>query len=236
MKNVELPFIRKMFDGIAPKYDLLNRLLSLRRDVYWRRVMVSEIKIPDRGLVLDVACGTGDVPIEIIRQKGLNIQAFGADFSPGMLKSAKTKLKTTKGRSRIHLLAADAFCLPFKEGTFDAITIAFGIRNIIDKKTVLKIFHNLLKAGGMLLVLELSVPKKGLLFSLYLFYFEKILPLIGWFLSKNLKAYQYLPFSVVRFPDADAFAAIMRSSGFKNVRWRKLTGGISNLYLGYKVL
>ncbi|HPA15196.1 MAG TPA: bifunctional demethylmenaquinone methyltransferase/2-methoxy-6-polyprenyl-1,4-benzoquinol methylase UbiE [Desulfobacterales bacterium] len=236
MKNVELPFVKEMFDAIAPKYDLLNRLLSLRLDVCWRRVLVSEMKIPKYGQVMDVACGTGDVPLEMIRQKGWNISVFGVDFSPGMLTLAKSKIKNMIGGHRIHLLRADAFNLPFKEETFDAITIAFGIRNIIDKDTVLRTFHNLLKTGGILLVLELSVPNKGLLLSIYLFYFEKILPLIGWFLSKNLKAYQYLPSSVSKFPEADEFAAMMRSAGFTSVRWRKLTAGIATLYIGSKML
>ncbi|MBW2739485.1 MAG: bifunctional demethylmenaquinone methyltransferase/2-methoxy-6-polyprenyl-1,4-benzoquinol methylase UbiE [Deltaproteobacteria bacterium] len=235
MKDMELPFIREMFDSIAPRYDLLNRLLSLNQDIYWRRTMVSAIEAPGNGVLLDVACGTGDVAIEILRQNGgTGASIFGVDFSHNMLKSAKNKIKSIPDSSNIYFLAGNAFNLPFREETFDAITIAFGIRNICDKLSVLKLFYDSLKSGGMLLVLELATPSKGFLLSLYLFYFKIILPLIGWFLSKNLKAYQYLPASVAKFPDPKSFAAIMRSAGFINVRWKSLTMGIANLHVGYK--
>lgn len=234
MKDMELPFIREMFESIAPSYDLLNRLLSLSQDIYWRRAMVSAIEAPDNGVLLDVACGTGDVAIEILRQKGTGVLIFGVDFSHNMLIRAKDKIKSIINRSKIHFLAGNAFNLPFREETFDAITIAFGIRNIGDKLSVLKVFYDSLKSGGMLLVLELATPQKGFLLSFYLFYFNKILPLIGWFLSKNLKAYQYLPSSVANFPDPKRFAAMMRSAGFINVRWKSLTMGIANLHVGCK--
>ncbi|MBU2521492.1 MAG: bifunctional demethylmenaquinone methyltransferase/2-methoxy-6-polyprenyl-1,4-benzoquinol methylase UbiE [Proteobacteria bacterium] len=234
MKNMELPFIREMFESIAHRYDLLNRLLSLSQDIYWRRTMVSAIEAPDNGVLLDVACGTGDVALEISRQKGRGVSIFGVDFSPNMLMSAKNKIKSIADNSNIYLLAGNAFNLPFREETFDAVTIAFGIRNICDKLLVLKVFYDSLKPGGMLLVLELSTPGKGFLLSSYLFYFKKVLPLIGWFLSKNLKAYQYLPSSVVNFPDPKSFAAMIRSAGFKNVRWKSMTMGIANLHVGYK--
>ncbi len=234
MKNVELPFIREMFESIAPRYDLLNRLLSLSQDIYWRRAMVSAIEVPDNGALLDAACGTGDVTIEILRQKGTGVSIFGVDFSPNMLMSAKNKVKSISDSSNIYLLAGNAFNLPFREETFDAVTIAFGIRNICDKLSVLKVFYDSLKPGGMLLVLELATPRKGFLLSSYLFYFKKVLPLIGWFLSKNPKAYLYLPSSVANFPDPKSFAAMMRSSGFINVRWKNLTMGIANLHVGYK--
>ncbi len=230
MKNVELPFIRDMFDTIAPRYDLLNRLLSLRQDVWWRQAMISAMDIPGDGIVLDVACGTGDVALEILRQKGPGVRVVGADFSPGMLLLAKDKI----GASDLHLVSGNALSLPFREKTFDAVTIAFGIRNIVDKHTALNAFCEQLKPGGMLLVLELATPQKGLLRSLYLFYFKKLLPLIGWFFSKNLGAYQYLPKSVLSFPKPEAFSAIMRSAGFSNIRWRNLTLGIATLYVGHK--
>jgi demethylmenaquinone methyltransferase/2-methoxy-6-polyprenyl-1,4-benzoquinol methylase len=232
MNNTEIPFIKDMFDSIAPRYDLLNRLLSLRQDVYWRRVMANAANIPENGKILDAACGTGDVAIEILRQKGAGVKVFGLDFSPEMLIRAKDKVKKT---SDIHLIAGNAFHLPFREDSFDAITIAFGIRNITDKLSVLKAFHNCLKPGGMVLVLELGVPQQKLLLSLYLFYFKKLLPLIGWFFSKNMNAYQYLPESVTLFPAPDAFAGIMREAGFSHVRWRKLTLGIANLYAGCRL-
>ncbi len=237
MKNAELPFIRDMFDAIAPAYDLLNRLLSLRQDVWWRRAMVSAMDIRSDAVVLDVACGTGDVAFEILRQKGPEVTVFCVDFSPAMLALAREKVSafTLPKPSSIHLLAGNAFHLPFREDTFDAITIAFGIRNIQDKLSVLNIFQNCLKPGGMLLVLELAVPPKGsFLSSLYHLYFKHALPLIGWLFSKNLDAYQYLPASVANFPKAEVFSGIMRSAGFSDIRWRNLTMGVANLYVGFK--
>ena len=234
MKNMELGFVRDMFEAIAPRYDFLNRLLSLRQDIVWRRNMVKVMKIPVAGRVLDTACGTGDVAIEINRRKGSEAYVTGIDFSPEMLRLGKSKIQSAIKGNRVELLAADAFALPFKPDTFDAVTIAFGIRNIADKLSVLKIFHDRLKHGGMLLVLELSTPEKGLMLDLYMFYFKKILPQIGWFISKNLKAYQYLPASVLNFPSAVEFAAIMRRAGFCDVQWKKMTLGIVTLYRGLK--
>ncbi len=233
MKNRELPFIRDMFDTIAPRYDLLNRVLSLRQDVWWRRAMVSVMEISENGKVLDAACGTGDVMLEIFRQKGPGIGVFGIDFSPEMLRLARDKFRPYALPDGC-LMAGNAFHLPFRPGTFDAITIAFGIRNISDKLSVLKIFNDSLKPGGMLLVLELAAPSEGFLLSLYLLYFKKILPLIGGFFSKNVTAYRYLPDSVTKFPKPAVFAEMMRSAGFSDVRWRKLTLGIAMLYVGYR--
>ena len=234
MNNMELPFIREMFETIAPRYDFLNKLLSLRQDIVWRRNMVRAMRIPPGGRVLDAACGTGDVAIEIYRRKGPDAQVIGADFSQEMLRLGKAKIKPAVKSGSVELLAADAFDLPFKPGTFDAVTIAFGIRNIAGKLSVLKNFHDHLKPGGMLLVLELSTPERGLMLDLYMFYFNKILPLIGWFFSKNLKAYQYLPASVLNFPCAAEFAAMMGRAGFCDVQWKKMTMGIVTLYRGRK--
>jgi demethylmenaquinone methyltransferase/2-methoxy-6-polyprenyl-1,4-benzoquinol methylase len=234
MKNIELPFIKEMFNSIAPRYDLLNRLLSLRQDVYWRRKMVSNITAPSGGTILDMACGTGDVILEIHKQKGSDIKVIGSDFSPGMLWLAKQKVNAKVERAAISLIAGNALEMPFKPNSFNAITIAFGIRNIADKLSALKAFHQGLKKGGILAVLELTTPPKGLFLSLYLFYFKQILPLIGWFISGDTKAYRYLPDSVLHFPESHVFAGIMRSSGFVNVRWRRLTFGIVTLYLGEK--
>ena len=234
MKNIELPFVREMFEQIAPRYDLLNRLLSCRQDVCWRRMMVSEIKVPACGLLLDVACGTGDVALEIIRQKGSSVKVYGIDFSTSMLMLARDKIRDMHAGSNIHLLSGNALNLPFKAKTFDALTIAFGIRNIVDKLSALQVFYRTLTSNGMILVLELAFPKKGLLPAFYHLYFRKILPVIGQLFSKNLKAYQYLPCSVESFPDTYSFAATMRKAGFQDVRWKKLALGIAILYVGYK--
>lgn len=234
MKNLELPFIKDMFDTIAPRYDFLNRFLSMRQDVYWRRKLVSAMDVPKHGQVLDVACGTCDVALEVLKQKGKEVSVVGADFSPGMLLLGRQKVLEKGVANRIHLLAGNALCLPFPEESFDSVTIAFGIRNIADKKRALTNFHSCLKKGGTLGVLELATPAKGFFLSLYLLYFKKILPFIGGFFSKNPDAYQYLPDSVLNFPPADEFARLVSSAGFRNVTWKKLTLGIVTLYVGRK--
>ena len=233
MQHRELPFVREMFDRIAPRYDLLNRLLSLRQDVAWRRKMVAAMAVPENGKVLDVACGTGDVALEICRQKGQRVMVTGIDFSPGMLALARDKIRHRQNMP-VALLAGDALSLPFTAASFHAVTIAFGIRNIQNKVGALQTFYECLVPGGMVLVLELATPKKGWLNDAYLAYFQKLLPLIGRLFSKHSFAYTYLPDSVSRFPAADAFMKLMTAAGFTQVGYRRLTLGIANLFFGYR--
>ena len=234
MQTQEIPFVKEMFNKIAHRYDLLNRLLSLKQDVLWRKALVGAMDIPQQGRVLDVACGTGDVPIEIISRTRDDVLVFGIDFSAKMLEIAREKINVLPHGSKIHLICGNAFALPFLRETFNAVTIAFGIRNISDKKGALKSFYKSMKSGGMIFILELTAPEKGLLLSVYLLYFQKILPLIGLFFSKNRKAYTYLPESVMNFPKDAAFIKIMRQAGFENIRYKKMTMGIATLYTGYK--
>lgn len=233
MRSRELPFVREMFDSIAPRYDLLNRLLSLRQDVTWRRTMVAAMTLPRHGRVLDVACGTGDVILEVYRQKGHRVEVVGVDFSAHMLDQARRKLGEGSVPATC-LLAGDALALPFGRSVFDAVTIAFGIRNIQDKRRALTAFYDSLKPGGMLLVLELATPKPSRLRDAYLAYFQRLLPLVGRLFSRHRFAYTYLPESVARFPAADRFMAFMREVGFQDVRCRGLTLGIANLFVGRK--
>lgn len=231
---MELDFIKEMFDSIAPRYDFLNRLLSLRQDIYWRRTMITALNLPDNASVLDVACGTGDVLLEILSRTESRKLIVGADFAPEMLKLAKIKLLTANSGPNVQLIAGNALHLPFSPGSFDAITIAFGIRNIMDRESALTSFLECLKPGGRLAVLELATPANKTLLSLYLFYFSKILPVIGAFFSNHLKAYDYLPASVINFPPPDKFAAIMRQAGFRKIKWRRLTMGIATIHIGQK--
>ena len=239
MRDKELPFIQNMFDKIAPKYDLLNRLLSLRQDVAWRRQLVLALCPQENDLILDVACGTGDVALTICQTKDPHIKdphikVIGVDFAPQMLINAKKKIDAVNKSKEISLMAADALFLPFKKSVFDAATIAFGIRNIVDKDMVLKSFYNSIKTGGRLLVLELGTPSKGFLRWMYLRYFRKILPIIGAIFSKNKGAYRYLPDSVLKFPSEREFARMMSSAGFHDVKWKSLTFGIATLFVGRK--
>jgi demethylmenaquinone methyltransferase/2-methoxy-6-polyprenyl-1,4-benzoquinol methylase len=231
---MELDFIKEMFDAIAPQYDFLNRLLSLRQDVYWRRTMITALDLPENAAVLDVACGTGDVLIEILNQAKNHKLLIGADFAPEMLRLAKVKLLQDNTGPNVPLIAGNALHLPFGDSTFDAITIAFGIRNIMDRESALTCFFKCLKPGGKVAVLELAAPGNKFFLSLYLFYFSRILPSIGAFFSKHLKAYDYLPASVINFPPPDKFAAIMKQAGFTEIKWRRLTMGIATVHIGRK--
>jgi demethylmenaquinone methyltransferase/2-methoxy-6-polyprenyl-1,4-benzoquinol methylase len=222
-----------MFDSIAPRYDLLNRLLSLRQDVAWRKKMVSTMAIPENGRALDVACGTGDVALEIVRQKGPRVKVAGIDFSPGMLDLAQKKISRGENTT-ISLLAGNALRLPFRNDTFDAVTIAFGIRNIQDKAAALKAFYDCLVPGGRVLILELATPRQTRLRDAYLAYFQKVLPTIGRLFSKHRFAYSYLPDSVARFPASDVFMSIMAETGFDRIACRRLTLGIANLFVGIR--
>ena len=233
MENRELPFVREMFDAIAPRYDLLNRLLSLRQDVAWRKKMVAAMDIPGDGRVLDVACGTGDVVLEIRRQKGKRVAVTGIDFSPGMLDLARDKV-CMHNSAGISLTAGNALALPFRPASFHAVAIAFGIRNIQDKAGALRAFYEVLAPRGMVLVLELATPGTPRLRDAYLTYFQKILPLVGRFFSRHQFAYSYLPESVARFPEPAAFMAMMKAAGFTKVCYRRLTLGIANLFMGVK--
>lgn len=234
MKQRELPFVREMFDGIAPRYDFLNRLLSMRRDVFWRRATVTALGLKPRAKVLDVACGTADVALEVVRQGGTRVNVTGADFSVGMLQPAAAKIHKAGLDAVIQLTAADAFALPFRPSSFDAVTMAFGIRNIQNKEAVLRCFYQQLKPGGRVAILELAPPTPGVLRDAYLFYFNRLLPFVGNFFSRHNFAYSYLPASVAKFPEADVFAAMMHQAGFQNVRYRKMTLGIAVLFAGDK--
>ncbi len=229
-------FVREMFDQIAPRYDFLNRLLSLRRDVFWRRQMVQRLGLAPRSAVLDVACGTADVALEIIRRYPDNCRfTVGIDFAPAMLRLARKKIARQGLEEKIFLAAADAYKLPFANETFDAITIAFGIRNIEDRKAVLEEFLRILVPGGRLAILELVMPDRGWMRKIYLEYFTRVLPKLGRLFSKHHFAYSYLPESVARFPTDEAFSAMISGAGFGKVFCRRFTFGSVALFVGEKI-
>ncbi|MBF0203875.1 MAG: bifunctional demethylmenaquinone methyltransferase/2-methoxy-6-polyprenyl-1,4-benzoquinol methylase UbiE [Desulfamplus sp.] len=244
--SIELDFIKDMFDSIAPKYDFLNRFLSAGQDILWRKEMVSDSQIPNNSSVLDVACGTCDVSLEIKKQKGNTVKIFATDFSPNMLALGKDKIiKKRDGimkknetniseKNMIDLVAGNALFLPFKDAFFDAVFIAFGIRNIMDKQGAIKSFYKVLKNGGTLAVLELTSPPEGLFRDIYLLYFKRLLPTIGTLFSKNSNAYHYLPNSVLNFPTPEKFATILLDSGFEMVNWKRMTLGIVTLFIAKK--
>jgi demethylmenaquinone methyltransferase/2-methoxy-6-polyprenyl-1,4-benzoquinol methylase len=225
--------IREMFDTIAPRYDLLNRLLSLGIDRQWRTFAVAQIKSSHCGKVLDIATGTGDVALEIARQTNTDVTIVGADISSEMVEIGRQKVAASTHSDRITFQIAPCESLPFKEGEFDSTTIAFGIRNVVDRQKGLSEMNRVLKPGGRAVILEFSMPPSPLFEKLYRFYFLTMLPKIGGLFSKQ-SAYQYLPDSVLEFPSREEFKAMMSSAGFKNIRHFDLTFGISTVYVGEK--
>jgi demethylmenaquinone methyltransferase/2-methoxy-6-polyprenyl-1,4-benzoquinol methylase len=220
-----------MFAGIAGRYDLLNHLLSLNIDKRWRRIVAAELReILDRpdALVLDVACGTGDLTIEL--QRGSSAIVMGTDFCRPMLTIARQK------DSRHSFIEADAMQLPFGGSSFDALTIAFGLRNLANVRSGLSELYRILRPGGRLAVLEFSDPVIPGFRQLFNFYFSTVLPRIGGAVSGSRGAYEYLPDSVARFPGQKDLAAMMEAVGFTSVKYQNLTGGIAALHSGSKTI
>jgi demethylmenaquinone methyltransferase/2-methoxy-6-polyprenyl-1,4-benzoquinol methylase len=225
--------IRKLFDTIAPTYDFLNHLLSLRRDFYWRKMAVRELKGVG-GWVLDVATGTGDVAIEMIQRNGYQKKVFGLDFSERMIKRAQQKILRKGLFQSIALSRGDAIDLPFRENTFSASIIAFGLRNIPNKEQALSEMIRVIKRGGKVIVLEFTFPRDELMRRLYPFYFKKLLPWLGGLISGDRGAYAYLPESVTQFPHAEDYEEMLKRSGLEEIRSRRLTFGIASIISGIK--
>lgn len=230
-----------MFDNIAPWYDFLNRLLSLRRDVYWRKFTADQIFLGQTRRILDVACGTGDIALEVINSQSAVHQVIAIDFSLNMISIAKGKISTPSHAvwkvntpSKIRLALADALNLPFKDATFDDCIIAFGIRNIPFRRPALEEMTRVLSTGGQIMVLEFATPRTRFFKNAYLLYLNRILPLIGGLFSKNKGAYRYLSETIMNFPDPEKFCELMKEAGLKNVHYHKLTLGIVNLHIGIK--
>ncbi len=226
--------IREMFAAIAPRYDLLNRLLSLGLDQTWRRALARETVrdlTGERGLVLDLATGTGDTAEALCRRLPRGWTVVGADLTPEMLRRARFKLRRRCAR-RVPLTAADALSLPFRSGAFRAVTIAFGLRNIPDRPRALRELHRVLAPGGRALVLELSPGTSPFFAPLFRLYFHRLAPLAGGLISGNASAYRYLPASVERFPSPGALAAEMEAAGFSRVTSRAFALGAARLHVG----
>lgn len=225
--------VRQMFDDIANRYDLLNRLLSFGIDRRWRRFAVSQLSIPKNGRVLDIATGTCDVALEIAKQTDPSVTIVGEDFTQGMLVQGQTKLNNSPYAERIMLVNAPCEEIPHPDNSFDGITIAFGIRNVVDRQAGLCEMFRVLKPGGRAVILEFSNPKSQLFRKIYYFYFQKILPTLGGLISKR-SAYQYLPDSVIEFPSQEEFSQMMADAGFKRVQYVDQTFGIATVYVGDK--
>lgn len=228
--------IRRMFAGIAPRYDLLNRLLSAGRDRYWRREAVAQAQLPPGGLALDICTGTADLAIELAKQFPSAGSIVGVDFCLPMLRLGADKVSRSGLAHRIRLQAASAEALPFDAETFDAAAIAFGLRNLADRTRGLTELNRVLRPGGRGIILEFAVPQGRLFGSLYHVYFHRVLPWLGGAISGDRSAYSYLPASVAVFPSPLELVKLIEEVGFQDVRCRALTGGIVALHVGRKSL
>ncbi|MBL8002148.1 MAG: bifunctional demethylmenaquinone methyltransferase/2-methoxy-6-polyprenyl-1,4-benzoquinol methylase UbiE [Flavobacteriales bacterium] len=223
--------VERMFDAISPRYDLLNRLFSLGIDQGWRRKVVRMVGEEPVGHLLDVATGTADLAI-LASLKAKKVT--GADISEGMLRLGREKVAKRGLAERITLVQADSEQLPFADGTFDAVTVAFGVRNFEHLDRGVRDMVRVLRPGGRLFVLEFSKPSKAPFKQLFRFYFHRVMPGVGKVISKDSAAYTYLPKSVDAFPEGPAFEQVMREAGLGEVRAIPLTGGIATLYRGRK--
>ncbi|GET27873.1 bifunctional demethylmenaquinone methyltransferase/2-methoxy-6-polyprenyl-1,4-benzoquinol methylase UbiE [Prolixibacter sp. SD074] len=224
--------VAAMFDRIAARYDFLNHFLSFGIDRGWRKKAIKLLKAYQPKQMLDIATGTGDFAIEALKLGPDKIT--GVDISTGMLAEGRKKMERLGVDGKVELLEGDSENLPFEPEKFEAITVAFGVRNFENLGKGMEEMHRVLKPGGVTCVLEFSQPRNFPMKQLYHFYSFRILPFWGRFFSKDKTAYSYLPESVQAFPDGSDFMAIMRDSGFKNTREYRLTFGIATIYLGDK--
>jgi demethylmenaquinone methyltransferase/2-methoxy-6-polyprenyl-1,4-benzoquinol methylase len=226
--------VRRMFGEIAPRYDLLNHLLSGGVDVYWRWRTVRAAHPDGTAPILDVCTGTGDLALAYARAaQGSDI--VGTDFTHEMLVRADAKLHTVQSPAAIRFLEADTQHLPFADNQFQIVSVAFGLRNVADTRAGLREMTRVCRSGGRVVVLEFSTPRNRLFGAAYRWYFRHVLPRIGQLVARNRhSAYNYLPQSVSEFPDGPRLAEIMRECGLQAVTHRALTCGIATLYIGVK--
>lgn len=225
--------VRTMFDRIVPRYDLMNHVMTFGMDFRWRKMLAkAAAELADRKsrLVLDVATGTGDVAFEI-RRAGVP-QVVGLDVTPGMIEEANRK--AAKSPVGLTFMVGDGMNLPFEDASFDAVTISFGLRNMPDYTAAVVEMARVLKPGGKLICLEMTPFRRPFLGPLFRFYFHRIVPILGWIISRDYDAYRYLPDSVKAFPPADALAEIFHSAGLEDVKYQILGFGSVAMHSGTK--
>lgn len=224
--------VAEMFNNISGKYDFLNHFLSLGIDKLWRKKAVRDLKPLQPKKILDIATGTGDFGLELLK---LNPdQIIGLDISSGMLEVGRVKMKKKKVDHIISMVLGDSENIPYEDGYFDALTVAFGVRNFENLEKGLSEMLRVLRPGGKAVILEFSKPKKFPIKQLFGFYSKNIIPFLGKRISKDEKAYAYLPESVAAFPEGEDFLAILRSLGYENVKGQTVSGGIATIYTGVK--
>jgi len=225
-------YVRRIFSEIAPRYDLLNHILSLNVDRRWRRRAIAALGWTRRpaGTYLDLCAGTLDVGAMLVRERGFAGAVIGADFAEPMLRAGAGKARAT----RLAPVAADALSLPLADGALAGAIVAFGIRNVADLDAALREVHRALDVGGRFVILEFSTPRSGVVRAGYHLYFHHVLPRVGRLVSGHRTAYSYLPRSVANFPVEEELAARMTGAGFAHVRWESLSLGIAAIHVGTK--
>lgn len=224
--------IQGMFSQVAPRYDLLNRLLSAGQDVVWRKTAARALGLTDGCLVLDLCCGTGDQALAVQSRQA---RVVATDFSFAMLKLAVEKFHRVGGGAAV-AVAGDCLTLPLPSRRFAGVTVAFGLRNVENLQSALREMLRILEPGGKTAILEFAIPQRQPLRGLYLLYFRHLLPRIGRWISPRGSAYGYLRDSVMQFPQRQAFTDEMHRAGFSKPAWRDLSGGIVCLYTGVRSL
>ena len=227
--------VEEMFDNISPRYDLLNHLLSVNIDKVWRKRTIKRLKDFNPDKILDIATGTGDFAIAATKL-GEKVAVVGIDISEGMLSVAREKIKKMQLEQQVSVQKADSENLPFEDGLFDASIVGFGVRNFENLKRGLIEIFRVIKPGGVFFVLEFSKPAKTPFKQVYNFYFKRVLPFIGRMVSKDKRAYTYLPESVSEFPDGEQFLAILAEVGFTDNKYYSQTFGIATIYEAHKPL
>lgn len=224
----------RIFDGIHKRYDLLNRLFSFGRDIYWRRRMARTVGHTENQQLLDLATGTGDVAFSLLKHCPQISHAYGCDMARKMMELARQKAQKRKQAKKISFILGDAGNIPFKADSFNVTTIAFGIRNVPDPPRVLEEMKRVLKKGGKALILEFSLPASKIMRKLHLFYLRHIIPGLGAMISRDKDAYRYLNKTIETFPYGESFCKWMRDAGFDAVSFTPLTFGAATLYEGEK--
>jgi demethylmenaquinone methyltransferase/2-methoxy-6-polyprenyl-1,4-benzoquinol methylase len=227
-------YVRAMFDAIAPRYDLLNSLLSARLHHRWRRAAAAQAGLKPGDTALDVCTGTGDLAVEMARLVGPTGRVIGGDFSLPMLRRGRLKGARRAPAGVIRMALADAQALPFPVGAFDAAAVGFGIRNVVDMERALREMARVVRAGGRVVLLEFNQPRHRAFAALYRWYSFRVLPVLGGLISGRRSAYEYLPSSVAAFPSREAIAEMMGRAGLADVRVTDLTFGTVVVHRGVK--
>ena len=227
-----------MFDGIAPTYDFLNHLLSMGIDIGWRRKAIASLGRFAPKRILDIATGTGDFAL-LSAQMIQPLEIVGADISEGMMEVARRKVRALKEKGQIGSVDVafhkqDCLRLTYSDSSFDAVTVAYGVRNFQDLDKGLSEIYRVLSPGGHLLIVELATPPRFPMRQLFWLYAHVVMPMVGWLVSRDPRAYSYLPATMEAFPQGEVMEGILRRTGFRTVEWRRFTFGICTMYLAEK--